>query len=1285
MNISKPIWTIPCLILVLGLCATYFLQLYVQDKERRIRQEEFAFNIHELRHSVEQRLAAYEYVLHGGRALFVSSHSVSRDEFHSYVNALDLDSHYPGIQGVGFAMLIPQGEMNRHIALQRKQGFPDYTPYPQGTRALYTSIIYLEPFDIRNQRALGYDMFSEPVRRLAMERARDLDESAMSGKVTLVQEIDKQVQAGFLIYMPVYRNDRPHLTLAERRANIIGWVYSPFRMGNLMSGILGRKAKHIAFEIYDGETQTTDSLMYASSDAPIESSKNTLSSSGKIEFAGQSWTFQVRSLHGSNAGYVRTIQLSGVLVSVLLALLAWLLVSGRDRAFRLAQDMTKELRASEERFRKLVKVVPISLGILSEAGVIQDFNDRFAQTFGYSHDDIPTFDAWCLLAYPEENYRKWAITTWNEAVQAAAETGHDILRPVEHQVTCKNGEVRIIQISGVKLDSDFLATFIDLTEHNHIENELKQIKERYDFATMVGKVGTWDWSPVTGELIWSDETFRLMGYAPGSITPTYELFLGQVHTDDAERLNHDVQAALNDKKPYALDCQISLADDKTLTCNVTGKVEFDENDQPIRMLGTIQDVTERKLAEQALQESEEKYRCLFDYSEDPMWLILDDHFVMTNRASAQLLGYETASALTDIHPSELSPEFQSDGQRSYDKANTMMSAAYREGYHRFEWLHKKKDDEVFPVEVSLTRIPYEGREALFCIWRDISERKQAEENLAKLSLAVEQSPNSIMITDLDARVEYVNKTFIQVSGYSAEEVLGKNPRILQSGKTPQKDYDNMWEMLSHGEAWSGELINQRKDGSEYTEEVTISPVRHRDGQVINYLAVKTDVTQKKKDDERIERLAHFDQLTGLPNRILMLDHFKFALSLAQRSEESLTVMFIDLDHFKDINDSLGHRIGDQLLMEVGRRLKTSLREQDTVSRQGGDEFILILPGTDADGAALAASKLLAEIAQPCFIEQHELIVTPSIGIAIYPDDGGDWEVLSKSADAAMYNVKLLSRNDFRFYTSEMQALSSRTLQLSNALRHALQRKELQLHYQPQISVQDGHVVGVEALLRWQHPELGMISPAEFIPIAEDNGQIIPIGEWVLRTASQQLKDWIAMGLPPMTMAVNLSAVQFRQPGICDVIMGIIDEVQLPHEYLELELTEAVAMDDPLAAIEVMNTLHSNGIRMSIDDFGTGYSSLSYLKKFKVYKLKIDQSFVRDITDDPDDKAIVATIINLASSLGMCTIAEGVETAGQLAFLRLQGCDEVQGYYFSKPLTAERLEKFVREMMQSSST
>ncbi len=571
----------------------------------------------------------------------------------------------------------------------------------------------------------------------------------------------------------------------------------------------------------------------------------------------------------------------------------------------------------------------------------------------------------------------------------------------------------------------------------------------------------------------------------------------------------------------------------------------------------------------------------------------------------------------------------------------------------------------------------DGNLNILAVSVDISEIKESQDRLRKLSHVVDQSPESILITDTNARIEYVNEACVRKSGYGREELIGKNPNLLNSGNTPRETFESLWNTLSQGRPWSGEFYNRSKQGNEYVEFSIVAPIRH-EGVITHYAAINEDITDKKQTEKRLEQLAHFDLLTGLPNHSLLKDLFKFAVSLAERNSEKLAVMFLDLDHFKNINDTLGHSIGDELLMAVSKRIKSVIREEDIVSRLGGDEFILVIPDTEYYSASLVATKLIEAVSAPIHIEHHDLITTPSIGIALYPDDGQDLETLSKNADVAMYKVKQAGRNDFRFYTQEMQANSARNLQLSVALRNALSLGQLRLYYQPQVSMQDGHLIGAEALLRWMHPELGMISPAEFIPLAESSGLIIPIGEWVLRQAAKQMKIWLDMGFAHLQMAVNLSSVQFRHAKLPERISAILDEVGLPHGYLELELTEAIAMDDPLGAIAVMDELHRRGIRLSIDDFGTGYSSLSYLKKFKVYKLKIDQSFVRDIIDDPDDKAIVSAIINMANSLGMLTIAEGVETSSQLAFLRLQGCHEAQGYLFSKPVPADQFEIFATQ-------
>jgi len=551
---------------------------------------------------------------------------------------------------------------------------------------------------------------------------------------------------------------------------------------------------------------------------------------------------------------------------------------------------------------------------------------------------------------------------------------------------------------------------------------------------------------------------------------------------------------------------------------------------------------------------------------------------------------------------------------------------------------------------------------------------ESEERYRK---AFRTSPDSVNINRLsDGMYLDVNEGFERLTGWTYAESVGKTSLELNIWRDPA-DRQQLVDLLrKDGRCSNLEAEFVTKDGGVIKGLMSASVVSFNGVPCI--LSITRDVSEMRRAHARIQHLAHFDQLTGLPNRALVREHFDLMRNLAKRGHEQLAVMFLDLDHFKTVNDTLGHSVGDLLLVEVSKRLTAVLRAQDSLSRMGGDEFILLLPAVDAEGAAQVASKLIAALAPPYLVEGAELVATASIGIAMYPQDGHDFETLAKNADTAMYRVKQASRNGFCFFTQEMQAQSERTLNLVGAMRHALDRGEFVLHYQPQVSLMDGRVVGAEALVRWHSADFGPLSPAEFIPIAEDSGQILEIGEWVMRTAVRQAKLWQMQGLPAMTMAVNLSAVQFRHPNLFDMVTKLLAEAELPPQYLEIELTEATAMDNPMAAIALMNRLHALGVRMSIDDFGTGYSSLSYLKKFRVAKLKIDQSFVRDINSDPDDKAIVAAVIHLASSMGLHTIAEGVETADQLAYLRLQGCDEVQGFYFSKPVPADQFEVLLRQ-------
>ncbi|MDD5156899.1 diguanylate cyclase [Sulfurimonas sp.] len=416
--------------------------------------------------------------------------------------------------------------------------------------------------------------------------------------------------------------------------------------------------------------------------------------------------------------------------------------------------------------------------------------------------------------------------------------------------------------------------------------------------------------------------------------------------------------------------------------------------------------------------------------------------------------------------------------------------------------------------------------------------KKAEISLNIQAQAMEQSSNIIIITDFKGNISYVNSAFVKATGYTAEEAIEKNPRFLKSGKTPLNAHDDMWFSITRGLSWQGEFTNKRKDGTEYTYFISVSPVVDTNGRTTHYIAIEEDITQQKQTTEKIHYLANYDLLTGLPNRAQLNDRFQYVLNLAKHNDQSFSIMFIDLDHFKEINDTLGHSIGDALLVEIARRFGLLLREEDTIARLGGDEFVLLFPDTDAKTSLLIAQKLLKITAESFLVNEYEIIVTASIGIALYPSDGLDIETLSKNADAAMYRAKQEGRNNYCFFTQEMQKRSTRTLVLSNALHHALEKNELYLVYQPQISLKNGNIIGAEVLLRWENPQLGIISPAEFIPIAEENGLIISIGEWVLRTAIAQTKIWVDNGLA-IVVAVNISSIQFRQPNLSRIVTAML--------------------------------------------------------------------------------------------------------------------------------------------------
>lgn len=667
------------------------------------------------------------------------------------------------------------------------------------------------------------------------------------------------------------------------------------------------------------------------------------------------------------------------------------------------------------------------------------------------------------------------------------------------------------------------------------------------------------------------------------------------------------------------------------------------------------------ISELALSES--KTRALLSSLPDLLFRVHDDGLIIDRQAGSQAPDWGTwdllpGSRLLNLLPEDLGRPLQAELRQTL-LANQPRTLELN--------LHQRCWE---------TRLLPRGEDEVLLVVRDITLRKQMEDQLRLSAKVFESSNEAILISDRKNRIISVNHRFEEITGFLAEDVLGHEATILGANSEEHISfYRNLHAILQEQGSWQGEASDRRKSGETYPVWLSISLVRDAQGNPEYHIASFSDITERKQQEARIEHLAFHDLLTGLPNRRLLTDRIQVAIAQAAREANGIALLFIDLDRFKNINDSLGHQVGDQLLRMVGERLKAWVRSGDTVSRVGGDEFIVLCPNCDspADASSLG-EKLLEAVAKPYRISDTELVITASIGIALYPDNGTDANSLIGNADVAMYLAKENDRNNYQFYSPELNARNLERLQMELRLRHALEEGEFLLYFQPQIDAKSGKIVGAEALIRWLEPELGLIPPGRFIPLAEETGQIQAIGEWVLQQACRHLKKWKQMGLPELPIAINLSARQFKQSSFVDTISQTLGDYKIPPHLLELELTESMLMKDVPQTTAKLNQLKRMGFRISIDDFGTGFSSLNYLRHFPLDVLKIDQSFVRELFDEGAALAIIESIIALARSLGMRTVAEGVETAEQRTILESRGCDILQGYLLSRPLPeAEFLE------------
>lgn len=1053
------------------------------------------------------------------------------------------------------------------------------------------------------------------------------------------------------------------------------------------------------------------------------------------------------------------------------------------------QRVEMALRASEHRFISLVGNLP---GFVYRCRNDKDWSmeyisDNCHAITGYRPEEfINNAVAYGNLIHPDDQQHVW------DEVQKGIEARHSY--QITYRIYTARHEVRTVFEQGAAIFSDTgeveaLEGFIsDITDLVHAQEALRESDERLRLALDAAHMGTFDWDIPNNRITWSRWHEELWGFKPGEFGGTYEAFSQRVHPDDAPGIDAEVKRCMATHEPYAREFRVIWPDGSVHWIAGRGEFTFDNKGRPIRMRGVVMDITGEKRSETALRASEEHFRSIFDQATDGI-LVSDikGHLLDANSAICQMLGYSRDELLKLTNADIVVPD---EVARIKPETNRLLGGSVV----RSEWRIRRKDGSVRLVEVSARQLANGNLQAFL---RDITERTQAAEQMQKLSSAIEQTADTVMITNREGIIEYVNPAFEITTGYRSADAVGSKPNIVKSGLQDTTFFQELWSKILNGESFRGVFINRRKDGSLYHEEKTITPLRDSENRITHFvstgkdiserihaeesvraseehlrtiidtepecikllaedgrlidmnaaglamieadsleqvvgkimptlvlpehreafqelsknvfrgnkgkltfeiqglkgtrrwlethavpmtkrngktvlLGITRDITERKTAEERLSYLVHHDELTGLPNRTLFNDRLNQAMIEAERHGRLVALAFLDLDRFKNINDTLGHEAGDLLLQGVSERLLHAVRRGDTVARLSGDEFTIVFADlAHADDAARVAQKILDALAKPLQIFGRDLFISASLGLTLYPLDSRDSQELLRNADIAMYRAKEQGRNNFQFYTSEMTSKAFERMGIETSLRHAIDNNELTLHYQPIVDGRHGEVIAVEALVRWQSSTKGLISPMQFIPVAEETGLIIPIGEWVLKTACAQLASWQTMGLPKLRMCVNLSVRQFRNLNLVAMVGRALAASALDPADLELEITESIMVEEQIV-IDTLRELDALGVHFSIDDFGTGYSSLSYLKRLPIDTLKIDRSFVTEIPDNADDAAICQAIIAMAQNLGMRVVAEGVESSEQNRFLQRHGCDALQGYYFSRPLPASEL-------------
>ncbi|WP_236214600.1 bifunctional diguanylate cyclase/phosphodiesterase [Metapseudomonas otitidis] len=973
---------------------------------------------------------------------------------------------------------------------------------------------------------------------------------------------------------------------------------------------------------------------------------------------------------------VWTDQLIYVIPALLGALLVLVLVLRINRRLRGEMNrralLEEELRNSEQHYRGLVE----SLNAIAWEMNLDDYcftyvSPHAERLLGYPLDEWKQPGFWQRTLHPEDAER--AFCYCQQETQAGRDHSFDYrMLAADGRILWIRDIVTLIHHGHVPVIRGLM---IDITEAKHTEDALRLSEQK--FATVfhhcpdvIALARRSD-----GRLLDVNQTFEQQTGLSAAQA------IGRTATELGLWADPSLSAGLLQRIQHESLHNLEMAFRRSDGRGFTGLLSAQPTDVEgvPALIIVVRDITVLQETQQRLRLSEEKFARAFHASPDGLLItrLADGCLIEANEGFTRITGYELGEA---DHRTTLDLGIW---VNPADRDHMVKAIREEGGLRHYTAPIRSKDGSLRICELSAQPLPVGGEACILTIARDVTDRQKMQEELLQAATVFESTAEGVMITDTQQRILAVNRAFTTITGYEEHEALGQTPRLLASNHHERGFYVDMWDQLNREGHWQGEIWNRRKDGETFPEWLTINAVRNPEGQITHFVGVFADISPLKQAQARLDYQAHHDPLTGLPNRVLFESRLRQALAACEREGHEGAVLFLDLDRFKHINDSLGHPIGDVLLKSIATRLGNQLGRNDTVARLGGDEFIILLPHLrHPEEAQQLAERLLACFNAPFETQDHEFFISASIGISRFPEHGSDTATLVKNADAAMYQAKSKGRNRVELYTRDLTFQATERMALENELRRALERQELCLYYQPKLCLRSGRLIGAEALLRWQHPLFGDISPERFIPLAEENGFILTLGDWVISEACRQMREWQDQHAPFGPLSVNLAGAQLRQPGIVQRIDQQLRSAGVPAERLQLEITETFIMSQAEEALAVLHALKDLGLQLAIDDFGTGYSSLSYLKRLPLDIIKIDKSFVRGLPHEQEDAAIARAIIALGHSMQLTVIAEGVETPAQEAFLRAEGCEQIQGYIVSRPVPAD---VFARQFLSPSQT